>query len=96
LFVSPDFHFSIFVDAFEQTARPFVKRMKIAQASSSSLRSRADCMIGSKFDRAHRRCKRCTGAVHTPTAAELGLKLKRRWAETGPDEFLKFSQAGGW
>jgi hypothetical protein len=82
------------VDAFEQTARPFVKPIKWAQASSGLLRARTDCMVGSKFDS---RIERVNGANDAPGAVDAraarrhGLKLTRRWAETGPDEFLKFS-----
>jgi hypothetical protein len=39
--VSPGFVFSTSLSAFEQSARPFVKRMKAARALSSFSRSRS-------------------------------------------------------
>jgi hypothetical protein len=50
-------------------------------------------MVGSKFDSRIERIDGANDARGGSRAYRRGAwpKLKRRWAETGPDEFLKFS-----
>src|ERR1700719_2388779 len=63
-----------FIGAFDLTAAPFVKRTKPAQPSSSLLRSRTDCMIGSKFDRASSASNSC--AVSESSAWERAIAIR--------------------
>src|SRR3981189_2548936 len=99
----PQFSFQHLVDAFEQTAGRFVKRMKSAQASSSLFRSRTDCMIGSKFDRASSASNSCAVSESSPCEGPLAIP-QSSWgvSENRPCpynrilEFNPFSRSSDW
>src|SRR6202011_165519 len=101
--LSPCFFVSIVVAAFEQTAGSFVKRDESAQASSSLLRSRTDCMIGSKFDRASSASN--SWAVSDNSACERWMAIRTSSCGASdnrpcPDnrilEFKPFSRSSDW
>src|SRR3981189_75736 len=99
----PQFSFQHLVDAFEQTAGRFVKRMKSAQASSSLLRSRTDCMIGSKFDRASRASNSCAVSDSSPCerciailTSSCGVSDNLPWPDNRILEFNPFSRSSDW